>query len=594
MITPELVRETLPATTMEAGLASAIALTILEGFEKHITLYQEITAGARQRFEAADWDAVHRASRERIYYYDLRVKETLEQLRNRFGTSLTDDENIWHRIKIHYIHQLLDHKQPELAETYYNSVFCHLFDSDYYSNENIFMRSSVSTENLYSDPPAYRCYYPGQHGLRSTFKSILTSFGFEKPFEDLNRDLRNIFNFLRKRLPLEARKQHLNFHISVLTPLFYRSKAAYIIGKATVGFETIPFIIPLLNNDKGEIFVDTVLLDESELSGVFSFSRAYFMVDHPVPSAIVDFLIDIIPRKSRADLYSAIGFHKQGKTVFYRDFLHHIKLSDDQLIIAPGIPGMVMMVFLLPSYPYVFKVIRDHFAPPKEVDRETVLEKYQLVKQHDRVGRMADTMEYSGVAFPLHRFSPELLEELKRSCANSIEIKGNRVIIKHLYIERYMKPLNIFIAEADKEQLENAIYGYGQAIRQMAGVNIFPGDMLHKNFGVTRSGRVVFYDYDEVCYLTECRIRRIPPTRNSMDDMSSQPWYSVEKNDVFPEEFQPYFLSTPEVSKVFMKYHADLMEPSFWKQMQKDVKDGLYQDIYPYRESKRFNRDHTE
>ena len=297
-----------------------------------------------------------------------------------------------------------------------------------------------------------------------------------------------------------------------------------------------------------------------------------------------------MPARSKADLYSAIGYHKHGKSVFYRDFLHHLKYSDDELIVAPGVRGMVMAVFTLPSYPYVFKVIRDRFSPPKEIDRRTVERKYQLVKQHDRVGRMADMLEYSNVAFPKNRFSTELLEELLAVCTSSIEFDGEDVVIKHMYIERRMTPLNMDMTEADGQRLVKLMRGYGKAIKELAAANIFPGDMLFKNFGVTPLGRVVFYDYDEVSYLSDCNFRRIPPPRYPEDELSGEPWYSVAPNDIFPEEFATFLLSDSRVREAFMMYHGDLLEPDFWWQKQENIKHGVYEHVFPYPETMRFTR----
>ena len=283
-----------------------------------------------------------------------------------------------------------------------------------------------------------------------------------------------------------------------------------------------------------------------------------------------------------------LGLAKQGKTIFYRDLIHHLRHSQDEFVIAPGIRGLVMSVFTLPSFPYVFKVIKDVFAPPKEVDHETVRAKYLLVKQHDRVGRMADTLEFSDVALPKARFSEELLEELRRLCPAMLEENEAEVVIKHVYIERRMVPLNIFLDHADDQQREQAVREYGNAIKELAYANIFPGDMLFKNFGVTRYGRVVFYDYDEIEYMTDCNFRRIPPAPNPEAEMAGEVWYSVARTDVFPEEFGTFLLCAAETRRVFMKYHADLLTPEFWQQTKQKIADGYVPDFFPYPEAIRF------
>ena len=354
----------------------------------------------------------------------------------------------------------------------------------------------------------------------------------------------------------------------------------------------VPFAIPILNNEQGSIYADTIIIGTKGLSRLFEFSYVYFMVDHPVPSSIVSFLRELMPSRSKQDLYSVIGLHKQGKTDFYRDFLHHLKHSEDELIIAPGIKGMVMVVFTLPSYPYVFKVIRDHFPPPKKVTRQQVRDTYQLVKQHDRVGRMSDTLEYSHVAFPISRFSEELLEDLYDTCSNSISEEGEHIVIKHLYIERRMTPLNIAVLRADDKQLDRLMRGYGDAIKELAGANIFPGDLLLKNFGLTGQGlgRVVFYDYDEICYLTECNFRKIPPPRYPDDEMAAEPWFSIGANDIFPEEFAIFLFAENRTRQAFLKYHTDLLNADFWIQKQENIKAGIYEDVFPYPQRIRFDR----
>jgi isocitrate dehydrogenase kinase/phosphatase len=352
--------------------------------------------------------------------------------------------------------------------------------------------------------------------------------------------------------------------------------------------------VPILQNERGELYLDALLLDADQLIILFSFARAYFFVDMEVPAAYVSFLRQLMPRKPRAEMYMCVGLAKQGKTMFYRDLFYHLKHSSDNFVVAPGIKGMVMLVFTLPSFPYVFKVIRDRFAPPKEMDRQTVKDKYQLVKYHDRVGRLADTLEYSLVALPLERFDAALVEELKSEAASNIEFEEDKVVIKHVYIERRMQPLNLYLAEAssdrDAARMRQVLHEYGYAIKELAGAGIFPGDMLLKNFGVTRHNRVVFYDYDEIAYMIDCNFRRIPPPRSIEDEMSAEPYYSVGAHDVFPEQFARFLVSDPQAREVFLERHADLMDPEFWAGKQARIRAGIQEDVYPYPAEIRFKR----
>ena len=419
-----------------------------------------------------------------------------------------------------------------LAETFFNSVTSRLLHRSYFRNDFIFVRPAISTEYIENDEPAsqptYRAYYPTRDTLHETLVRIIHNFRLQREFEDLDRDVDAVLRAMQSelKLPLAAWTLRANFQIQVLSSLFFRNKGAYLVGKVINGYTELPMCLPILHNDQGQLVIDTALFREDDLLLVFSFARAYFMVDMEVPSAYVQFLRGLMPRKARAELYNALGLQKHGKNLFYRDMLAHLRHSSDRFRIAPGIKGMVMLVFDLPSFPYVFKVIKDFYPPPKDTSREQIKSKYLLVKQHDRVGRMADTLEYSNVAFPRARLDDELVAEMKHFCPSLIEEDGDMWIIKHVYIERRMIPLNIYLQDAVRDgaqtQIEQAVVEYGNAIKDLVAANIFPGDMLWKNFGVTRHGKVVFYDYDEIEYLTDCNFRRVPQPRNEEEEMSGE------------------------------------------------------------------------
>ncbi|MDH3759952.1 MAG: bifunctional isocitrate dehydrogenase kinase/phosphatase [Gammaproteobacteria bacterium] len=573
------------------GLSIEIASTILDGFNRHFSIFSKITKGAKERFENADWDAERVASRERIKFYDIRVKDAIRELQKRYDLEPFNSQ-LWFDVKREYVLLISNHLQPELAESFYNSVFCALFHRDYFGNDYIFVRSAVSTEFIDSEKPSYHVYYPAKRGFRASIKQVLLDGGFNLPFENIERDVRNITHSLIKHTFPRPRRAHLNFQFQVISAVFYRNKAAYIVGRAINSNNAVPFAIPILHSGDDSIYCDAIIISKQGLNRLFEFSYVYFMVDHPVPSSIVTFLRRLMPTRSKESFYSAIGFHKQGKTVFYRDFLHHLKHSEDELIFAPGIKGMVMAVFTLPSYPYVFKVIRDRFPPPKKTTRQEVLDTYRLVKMHDRVGRMSDILEYSHVALPRDRFSEDLLEELYETCANSVSEEDDQIVFKHLYIERRMTPLNLAVQQADDAYLHRLMKGYGEAIKELAAANIFPGDLLLKNFGVTGQGqgRVVFYDYDEICYLTECNFRKIPEPMYPEDEFAAEPWYSVAANDVFPEQFATFLFADNRVRQAFLKYHRDLLDADFWLQKQANIKAGIYEDVFPYPKKIRFKR----
>ena len=563
-----------------------VARTILDGFNRHYELFRQFSCQAKLHFEQADWKSGREDQAERIRGYDLRVSETVEKLVASFPAAANTDA-LWPTIKLHYITLLLDHRQPECAETFYNSVACRVLHRRYYRNDYIFWRPTINTEHLEGSGKTYRSYYPEVDGLRHSLLEMLTDFGLANHFENLRRDVRNLEKALVAQRGRHWKAQP-NLQLQALGSVFYRNKAAYIVARQVNGNEVLPLIIPLLKNEQGSIFVDALLTKAMDVSVLFSFSRAYFMVDMEVPSAYVSFLRSIMPAKSLVDLYAMLGLQKHAKTLFYRELHHHLAHSRDDFIIAPGIKGTVMLVFTLPSFPFVFKLIRDRFDPPKKMTRSQVREKYLLVKFHDRVGRLADTLEYSNVAIPLERIDACLLDELHKLARSSIERDGSNLVIKHVYIERRMTPLNEYLAQARDKQRRMAIDDYGNAIRDLAGANIFPGDMMHKNFGVTRHRRVVFYDYDEIAYMTECNFRKIPPASGIQDEMSTEPWYSIEEQDVFPETFGSFFFPDPEARQLFYRKHRELVTAEYWIKTRQTIIEGGQQDVFPYPQKRRF------
>lgn len=581
---------------LSSQIAFDIARTILDGFDKHYRLFREASKNAKRLFESADWATAQQAARERIDFYDKRVQEAVHILEESYAREELTDE-VWREIKLHYIGLLSDHKRPELAETFFNSVSCQILHRSYRHNDYIFVRPVISTEYIETEEPlpTYRVYYPAADGLRFAINRIVSNFQLARPFAALDRDTGLVEARMVQQFGLDKPESNLQFH--VLSNLFFRNKGAYIVGRAINGAREYPFVIPVLHNRHGQLVLDTVITDPEQITLLFSFTRAYFLVDMEVPSATVQFLRSLMPRKPRSEIYTVLGLQKQGKTLFYRDYLQHLKHSSDQFQVSPGIRGLVMLVFELPSFPYVFKVIKDFYPPPKDTTRAQIKQKYLLVKHHDRVGRMADTLEYSDVAFPLARFSEELLAELQQYCPSLVEIEGERIIIKHLYIERRMVPLNIFLSNAeragDEALLEHGVFEYGNAIRDLVAANIFPGDMLYKNFGVTRHGRVVFYDYDEIEYLTDCNFRDIPEARNEEDEMAAEPWYPIGKHDVFPEQFGRFLLGNPKIRAYFMKHHAELLSAAYWQAHKDRILGGEVEDVFPYPQQIRFHNQTT-
>lgn len=558
-----------------------VAYQILFGFEKNYRWFCRITSGAKQRFEQAQWQATHSAVKERISIYEQSLADTVSELYALINPRQQNSE-FWHAVKVHFAQQLNQHPQYELAETFYNSVIGRLF------------KHSKIDENIMFVLPS-RCYISGQDKQKivnsfdtsgtvgSMMQAILSMYRFNIDFKDKATDLSNLDQALRERL---NKAQLASVHtVEILKPVFYRGKAAYLIGRICMPNETLPFVIALLVNEQKQLQVDALLTSNKDLSAIFGFARSYFMAETLYPAEIVAFLQELMPNKKNFELYMSIGHYKHGKTVFYRNFLQHLEHSDDQFTVAPGVKGLVMAVFHLPSYGVVFKIIKDEFPESKRVTREQVKECYRLVKMSDRVGRMADTHEYVNFRLPRNRIEPALLQELQHVASLNIQVNDHEVIIKHLYIERKMTPLNIFLqTETDESKIHNAIADLGLCIKQIAAANIFPGDMLHKNFGVTRHGRVIFYDYDEICLMHQRTFRELPKS----DDPFVIDTMSVSPEDVFPEQFEHFIVGKRHLKDLLKQLHPELMTAEYWIEAQKRAATGEVQHFTPYSEAQRF------
>ncbi|EPM1429796.1 TPA: bifunctional isocitrate dehydrogenase kinase/phosphatase [Proteus mirabilis] len=560
-----------------------VAQTILQGFDAQYGRFLEITSGAQYRFEQADWHGIQLAMKERIRLYDNHVGLVVEQLRC-IRHDIDKESVFLQKVKERYTQLLPNYPRFEIAESFFNSVYCRLFHHRELNKKNLFVFSSQPAYRFAQAPRPLSRTFVIQSDLPALLQDILSRLPLRLPWQNKSRDIQFICQTLYAQFSHEE-LQNAVFHIA--NELFYRNKAAWMIGKIAINNQFIPLLLPIHNIEQ-HLVIDTCLTTTDEASIVFGFARSYFMVYAPFPAALVTWLRDILPEKSIAELYMSIGCQKHGKTEYYREYLAFMNFSSEQFIEAPGVKGMVMLVFTLPTYDRVFKVIKDRFAPQKTMTAERVKECYRLVKEHDRVGRMADTQEFENFVIDKKRISNDLMAILEQEIPNKLEDLGDKLLISHLYMERRMTPLNIYMEQCDDKQLKAVVEDYGQALKELIAANIFPGDMLFKNFGVTRHHRVIFYDYDEISYMTDMNFRAIPPARYLEDELASEPWYSVAENDVFPEEFRYFLCCDKQVCHYFEAQHHDLLSPEYWQQQQQRIKQGYIEDVYAYPQSKRF------
>lgn len=524
-------------------------------------------------------------ARERLDLYPRVITRVVVGVRRILGED-AQARTLWARMKAAYTQSIAGRTDFELAETFFNSVTRRIFATVGVDPKIEYVDSDFDAPPPPADEPVYRMY-AGRGPIPALVRDILADYSFTLAYGDIDRDARLVAGEIEARRRGEWGAQPIEA-VEILRPVFYRNKGAYLIGRIRSGNRLMPLAVALVNAGQG-IVVDAALTTEDEVSIVFSFTHSYFHVDADRPHDVIQFLKSIMPLKRVAELYIALGYNKHGKTELYRDLLRHLERSTDKFKIAPGDRGMVMVVFTLPSYDVVFKVIRDRIPFPKTTTRADVLKKYQLVFDHDRAGRLADAQEFEHLAFDRNRFSDALLAELMDAASESVAVRDSQVLIRHLYTQRRMTPLNLYLRDATEATALDAAREYGQAIKDLAATNIFPGDLLLKNFGVTRHGRVAFYDYDELCLLTDCNFRDMPRARDLDEELAAEPWFYVGDEDLFPEEFLTFMGLQGTVREVFLEAHRDLLSPDFWRRMQERHAAGEVLDIFPYRQGRRLS-----
>jgi isocitrate dehydrogenase kinase/phosphatase len=563
-------------TTTASGRANEVAPAILAAFDEHQERFLEITRRARRRFDDRDWQGSVDDAAERLDLYPETIGAVERGIRATLAEAIAD-RDVWTGAKAVYSGSVADREDREIAETFFNSVTRRLFATVGVDANVEFVDPDVASEPARPRSPIRSVEREG--ATTSLVERIVREVLPGADFADLAADARLAAESIDRGLgspPLVAEL--------VPTP-FFRRKGAYVVGRLRGGGQALAFALALLHEDDG-VTLDAVLLGQNDLSVLFSFTRSHFHVDAGPPAALVAFLKELMPAKPVAELYISIGFHKHGKTELYRDLLHFLTTSDARFDTVPGTPGLVMVVFAMAGYDVVFKVIRDEFPVAKTVTRSSVMEKYRLVFRHDRAGRLVEAQEFEHLRFDRSRFAPALVEELERACGRHVAVDADAVVIHHAYVERRVTPLDVYVKRAPQAAREAAVVDFGRSIKDLAATNIFPGDLLPKNFGLTRHDRVVFYDYDELGMLEDFTFRDLPESTLE-EEAFDEPWFGAAPYDVFPEEF-PRFVGLPgDLLAVFETHHRDLYDAASWRAMQRRIADGEIVDIFPYHESRR-------
>ena len=552
---------------------------IYDGFIRYNNYFHRITRRARTRFEQRDWKGHQNDIVDRVDLYEKSVRRIVLALRRTLGPQLTD-KNLWHDIRGYFANRLNQVPDNDFIKTFFNSTTRRIFGTEGHDPELEFI-SSGPTDDLQLIMSLNIRRYPYWVSLQRIFETILDDFSFRVPYDDINLNATKISKKIKTYTNEKFSKDVEYLRFEFIDSFFYQAARAYLVGKLIHSEGESPIIIAFKNENRG-ISVDAVFLEEKEISLIFGYTRSYYFADPNSVIGTVHFLKSMLPKKPIDELYTVLGRLRQGKTERHRIFTEHLSKTKDKFVHADGEVGLVMIVFTLPSYNLVFKVIRDTFGAPKTISREDVISKYKLVSKHDRAGRLIDTQEFLNLKFPINRFSKELSKELIKNASISVRKENDNLILKRVYVERRVRPLNLYINEYSFEEAARAIIDYGEAIKDLAKTNIFPGDLLLKNFGVTQHNRIIFYDYDEVSLVTDCNFRDIPESNSIEDEMQADTWYYVGEHDIFPEEFIRFLSMNDKLKAEFMKYHKDLLTSKYWRRIKNQHLKGQALLVIPY------------
>ena len=580
------------ASSTHDPLVPRAAALVLDAFEDYNARFGDLTRRARRRFIQRDWRGAQADALARIELQDDFLPEALGRLDALVGERMRS-RPFWAAVRDAYGALTEGRTDAAMARTRFNSM-----------SRRFFLTEGVATALEFHDPGNGATGDPACSGelqplpdgasAAGRWQAVLRLRGF--PHRDIEADARAIAAAVALRLSRTDTGRDDGTRgpddpggpeVDLLQTVFYRERRAYLVGRIRTGEGPRPLVVALVHEALG-VRADAVLTERAQVSMLFGHARSWFHADLARVGDAVAFLHALLPGKPVSELYSVLGRGKQGKTERYREIRRHFAARpDEQLVRADGVRGMVMAVFTPRELPVVFKVIRDRFAEPKDSVRADIEGKYRLVARRDRVGRLVEAQEFRRLRFPRAAFDPDMLEELLTGCAETVVAERDMVLVRHCYVERRLRPLDLFAREMPEAAARGAVLDYGQAITDLARSGIFPGDLLLKNFGVSRNGRALFYDFDELCLLEEVNFRDVPEVREEDETRPLEDWLYARADDVFPALFPNFLGLPPHLRQALLEAHPGIFQAAWWRGIQARLRAGGYLDVPPYPASAR-------
>ena len=567
-----------------SGLA---ARWILAEFDAYYVESRSIPNLAKSAFEQRDPAMSLDLSLRRLSVYSVSAHALARRLRAALP-EVAEDETFWARLEARYLALIEGRYESDLAFAYIHSARRMVYEGMWKPVEYMFLhhREPASERSA-----AVRIDFSIARGadLAVLVDRVLAVPRFERRWRDRAGDVRRVAERLQSIFSGGARRP---VEIQMTDAGFYRNRGAYIVGRIVFDDSSAsPLILALLNHDVG-IYVQAVLAGEADAHNLFSSTLANFHVTNSHYHELAAFLHTVMPTRRLGLHYSTIGFNHVGKVAVMHELREELATHREVFITAVGFRGSVAIGFAAPSSDYNLKVIRDvptdQYKWGEFPGIGAVLDKYRRVHEIDRTGSMLDNIIYYNLELDSAWFEADLLAELLRDAGESVSLRDDAVILKHLIVQRRVRPLPVFLQDATPEEAREVIVNLGHCIKNNAAANVFNKDLDARNYGVSRFQKVYLFDYDALEPLTRVKVRSNAGRFDGEDDVPD--WFYEDGVIFLPEEIESGFrIHDRGMRRLFRDVHGDLLTTGYWERLQHDLDRGQVPSIRLYPEQRKLD-----
>ena len=567
-----------------SGLA---ARWILAEFDAYYVESRSIPNLAKSAFEQRDPAMSLDLSLRRLSVYSVSAHALARRLRAALP-EVAEDETFWTRLEARYLALIEGRYESDLAFAYIHSARRMVYEGMWKPVEYMFLhhREPASERSA-----AVRIDFPIAPGadLAVLVDRVLAVPRFERRWRDRAGDVRRVTERLQSIFSGGARRP---VEIQMTDAGFFRNRGAYIVGRIVFDDSSAsPLILALLNHDAG-IYVQAVLAGEADAHNLFSSTLANFHVTNSHYHELAAFLHTVMPTRRLGLHYSTIGFNHVGKVAVMHELREELATHREVFITAVGFRGSVAIGFAAPSSDYNLKVIRDvptdQYKWGEFPGIGAVLDKYRRVHEIDRTGSMLDNIIYYNLELDPAWFEADLLAELLRDDGESVSLRDDAVILKHLIVQRRVLPLPVFLQDATPEEAREVIVNLGHCIKNNAAANVFNKDLDARNYGVSRFQKVYLFDYDALEPLTRVKVRSNAGRFDGEDDVPD--WFYEDGVIFLPEEIESGFrIHDRGMRRLFRDVHGDLLTTGYWERLQHDLDRGQVPSIRLYPEQRKLD-----